>query len=151
MTTVLYHPATKTIYADTQITANGIVVGEQSKISIHKNVAICFSGRMEFFWPFCDYVLNNKPFGIPDEHGFQALTVFHCGHVRCYDSSTDYTQEESDLYTIGSGSFIAMGAYHATKDPVAAITSASKLDIYTGNKIEIVKLWSDERKYLCIQ
>lgn len=73
---------------------------------------------------------------LKDEETFQMLIGVQ---GRLFEIASDYTVLANTTYGIGSGSMYGLGALAAGADIETAIKIASKLDIYTGGKIQIVK------------
>ena len=144
MTTLLYDPATKTLYADSQSTSETVITGRMErkiKAVNAKGLGLCLvacSGWSETI-PLVLHWLTGERESKPDMAGTECELLildsdgdlFVCGHK----TLEPYQENSSEIHASGSGWLIAFSVMTATNDPLLAMSTARKLDTGTGGAI----------------
>lgn len=139
MTTIIWCDDTKTMYADTQITSNGIR-RKGRKIFRHKDKILGISGDMVLGAHLIEWYTSGadkeKYPGSPDTNMYVAskdgLAYYHV-----------YSTPERILdfpAAIGSGAEIALMAMRCGLSALDAIKKASEMDVFTGSTVESLSL-----------
>jgi len=77
---------------------------------------------------------DDPPEGIED---VMAIALTPSGELRVYEGSVNYFCIDDDFTAIGSGAGAALGAMFMGANPQHAIKIASKVDAYTGGRVQI--------------
>jgi hypothetical protein len=75
----------------------------------------------------------------PPKADFEALVLTEKGLYH-FDEDLSGGKVDREWFAIGSGSFAALGALHAGKTPEEAVLIACKVDPYSGEPVQVLKL-----------
>lgn len=143
MTTILFDPVERALYADSQITSNNTITSTTMKKIKHVNVKglgyclVAWSGTVDGMHSAIDLLTGESKDKIKDDDYTNVIIVDKNGVI--YESGSDdmkiIRNEEQSLVTFnGSGWMYAYSAYEATKNPIKSMSVAKSLDIYSGGK-----------------
>lgn len=79
----------------------------------------------------------------PRMKNVDALVLTKDGRILHYEGSLIPYEVEDNFSAIGSGSQAALAAMHMGADPRCAIVVASKVDAYTGGRIQTIRIRSN--------
>lgn len=143
MTTVVFKDGV--FAADSLITSGGTVEGYCKKITRCENVYVGWAGSLQAATLFKDYLSGkdiDKSFFDKPQQEFSAIVADSANRqVITYTNGLIPEIYNAPFYCIGSGTSIAKGALMAGATPREAVKVAASLDIYTGGKIQTVKVW----------
>ncbi|MEO5349570.1 MAG: hypothetical protein H7836_07990 [Magnetococcus sp. YQC-3] len=146
MTTIAFDG--KILAADRMLTANNI---SYSGTKIHyfnrneKNYFFCFAGSVETGMVLLDWIRNGEnPETFPDkqknEETWCKNLLIEDGKVYYFEMSPVRILLENKKIAIGSGLDVALYILRTGGNAIKAIKEASKIDIYTGEGINYVKI-----------
>ena len=133
MTTVVYRDGV--LAADTLVVANGIVVGQKSKLfRVGSHSAIGFAGDIKYMNKFLESTPEDEFTG-----EFGAIRVVG-KKVTTYSGDNNPEEVDAPFHAIGSGWEIAMGAMAMGATAEEAVRVAMQYDVNTGGEVECITL-----------
>lgn len=143
MTTVVFKDGV--FAADSLLTCGGYVEGYSKKVLKCGKVYLGWSGSFQAVQMFQRFLRGeefDKAFLEKPDNTFSAITVDPVTRkVVAYTDGIVPEVYRAPFYCIGSGSLVARGALLMGATPHEAVKAASKVDIYTGGRIQVVQLW----------
>lgn len=145
MTTLAYSLQHRMLAADRQVTGNGVIVGQATKIvkvgglvgGICGATALC-ERFLSWFRKGC---IGDPPEmmveGVSEKH--DGIGVIFLGDLAVEFLSIGIQTTHNNYFAYGSGHEVALGLLSAGHSPIEAIEHASKLDIYTGQGIDVLR------------
>ena len=153
MTTILFDPVDRALYADMQMTmGNLIATSNKQKLKVvhHPDLGECLAGgagAIDEIEAALHYLIQGGD--KPTLKDISVILITKAGDLyNAFEGQLRLIKMPFSADAIGSGMTIALAVLHATQNPLQAMQTAKALDIYTGGAIQ--KGWFDGERW-CIE